>query len=350
MVTGLVHRRAAAPPASTTAAPAGAASRHAPARSSCAAARSTPRSCCSSPASGPRTTSSSSASPWSPTCPASAATCRTTSRSTSSTPRKQPVSIGPWLKHRHKPRIGAEWLFLRRGLGATNHFEAGGFVRSNDDVDYPNLMFHFLPIAIRYDGSRPAAEHGYQVHIGPMYSDVRGSVTLRSTRPARAPGAAVQLPVHRERPAGVDRGDPGRPRHPQPAGVRRRSTTASSRPGPSVETDEEILDWVARGRRDGAAPVVHRPDGRRRPCRCSTPSTMRVHGVDGLRVVDASVDALRHQRQHLRPGDDGRREGRRPDPRATRRCRRSTRRSTATARTTRSTRPPPREPQHGDHR
>ena len=68
---------------------------------------------------------------------------------------KQPVSIGPWLKHRHKPRIGAEWLFLRRGVGATNHFEGGGFIRSNDHVDYPNLMFHFLPIAIRYDGSRP---------------------------------------------------------------------------------------------------------------------------------------------------------------------------------------------------
>ena len=80
---------------------------------------------------------------------------------------KQPVSIAPWLKHRHKPRIGAEWLFLRSGVGASNHFEAGGFIRSNDTVDY-NQMFHFLPIAIRYDGSQPAAEHGYQVHIGPI--------------------------------------------------------------------------------------------------------------------------------------------------------------------------------------
>ena len=133
---------------------------------------------------------------------------------------KQPVSIGPWLKHRHKPRIGAEWLFLRSGVGASNHFEAGGFIRSNDDVDYPNLMFHFLPIAIRYDGSRPAAEHGYQVHIGPMYSDVRGTLTLKSTRPARAPGAAVQLPLDRERPPRVDRDGPRGARHPQPAGLR----------------------------------------------------------------------------------------------------------------------------------
>src|SRR5687768_5485797 len=68
----------------------------------------------------------------------------------------QPVSIAPWLAHHHKPRIGAEWLFGRRGVGASNHFEAGGFIRSNDEVDWPNLMFHFLPIAIRYDGSKPA--------------------------------------------------------------------------------------------------------------------------------------------------------------------------------------------------
>ena len=88
-------------------------------------------------------------------------------------------------------------------------------------VDYPNLMFHFLPIAIRYDGSRPAAEHGYQVHIGPMYSDVRGTRDAQVARPARAPGAAVQLPVDRERPPRVDRDGPRGPAHPQPAGVRR---------------------------------------------------------------------------------------------------------------------------------
>ena len=71
--------------------------------------------------------------------------------------------------HRRRVAVPAQ----RRRVA--NHFEAGGFIRSNDRVDYPNLMFHFLPIAIRYDGSRPAAEHGYQVHIGPMYSDVRGT-------------------------------------------------------------------------------------------------------------------------------------------------------------------------------
>jgi choline dehydrogenase len=88
----------------------------------------------------------------------------------------QPVSVQPALKKWRRPEIGARWLFLRSGPGATNHFEAGGFVRSNESVAYPNLMFHFLPLAIRYDGTAPKGGHGYQVHVGPMYSDVRGSV------------------------------------------------------------------------------------------------------------------------------------------------------------------------------
>ena len=99
----------------------------------------------------------------------------------------QPVSVAPGLKLWRKPFIGAQWLFFRSGLGATNHFEAGGFVRSNDEVAYPNLMFHFLPVAVRYDGSAPAGDHGYQVHIGPMYSDARGSVKIVSTDPRAHP-------------------------------------------------------------------------------------------------------------------------------------------------------------------
>ncbi len=90
---------------------------------------------------------------------------------------KQPVSVAPAMLYRNAPRVVLEWLLLRSGPGATNHFEGGGFARSNDDVAYPNLMFHFLPLAVRYDGSKPAEGHGYQVHVGPMYSDARGSVT-----------------------------------------------------------------------------------------------------------------------------------------------------------------------------
>src|SRR5918993_1476291 len=100
----------------------------------------------------------------------------------------QPVSMQPTATQLwRRPFIGAQWLFLRSGPGATNHFEGGGFVRSNDDVGYPNLMFHFLPLAIRYDGSSPAGGHGYQVHVGPMYSDARGSIRLTSADPTVKP-------------------------------------------------------------------------------------------------------------------------------------------------------------------
>ena len=106
-------------------------------------------------------------------------------------------------------------------------------------------MFHFLPIAVRYDGSAPAGGHGYQVHIGPMYSDSRGTVKIESADPLRQAGAAVQLPVHADRPAGVD----------EAIQIARNILNQSAfdefnagelSPGPSVATEEEILAWVAR--------------------------------------------------------------------------------------------------------
>ena len=100
---------------------------------------------------------------------------------------KQPVSMYPYTQWYNKPWVGLQWLFLRSGAAATNHFEAGGFIRGNDQVKYPNLMFHFLPLAIRYDGSAGAGGHGYQVHIGPMYADCRGSIKIRSTNPQEHP-------------------------------------------------------------------------------------------------------------------------------------------------------------------
>ena len=131
-----------------------------------------------------------------------------------------------------------------------------GSSASNDDVAYPNLMFHFLPIAVRYDGSAPASDHGYQVHIGPMYSDSRGSVKITSRRPRGASGAAVQLPVDRAGPARVGRGDPRGAEHPEPAGVRpvqrgralARSERGDRRRDPRVGRE---------GRRDRAASLVH---------------------------------------------------------------------------------------------
>ena len=230
-------------------------------------------------------------------------------------------------KWRKRPLVGAQWLFFRSGPGATNHFEAGGFVRSNDDVAYPNLMFHFLPIAVRYDGTAPQG-HGYQLHVGPMYSDARGTVKITLDRPACAPGAALQLPLHRPGPARVGRGGPRRARDPRASRRSSRSTAASCRPGRASRPTSEILDWVARDAETALHPSC--------TCRMGIdemsvvdPETMRVHGLDGLRVVDASRVPVRDERQHLRAGDDGRREGRRPDPRQHAAPRRPRRSSTA---------------------
>ena len=200
----------------------------------------------------------------------------------------QPVSMQPHAVQKwRRPWIGFQWLFFRRGPGATNHFEGGGFARSNDDVAYPNLMFHFLPLAIRYDGSSPAGGHGYQVHVGPMYSDARGTVRLRSSDPRAKPALRFNyLSTEQDRREWVEAIRVARRILNQPAMAPFNGGEVS--PGPSVERDEEILAWVARDGETALHPsctarmgvggesVVH-------------PSSMRVHGIEGLRVVDASA-------------------------------------------------------------
>ncbi len=195
----------------------------------------------------------------------------------------QPVSLQPALQKWRRPEIGARWLFLRSGPGATNHFEAGGFVRSNNEVAYPNLMFHFLPLAVRYDGTQPAAKHGYQVHVGPMYSDVRGSVKITSADPRVHPALRFNyLSTPDDRREWVEAIHVARSILEQPAFASYDGGELS--PGPSVQSDEEILDWVARDAETALHPSCTCPLGT-----VVEPETMRVHGLDGIRVVDASV-------------------------------------------------------------
>ena len=200
---------------------------------------------------------------------------------------KQPVSIAPGLRWRNRPKIGFDWLFYRKGLGATNHFEGGGFCRSNDDVDYPNLMFHFLPVAIRYDGSSPTKGHGYQVHIGPMYADTRGSVKITSTDPRTYPALRFNyLSTPTDRKEWVEAVRVARDILNQPAFAPYNDGELS--PGPGVETDEEILEWVAEDAETALHPSCSAKMGVDEMS-VTDPTSMRVHGLEGLRVVDASV-------------------------------------------------------------
>ena len=199
----------------------------------------------------------------------------------------QPVSMQPSATQAwRRPFIGAQWLFLRSGPGATNHFEGGGFVRSNDEVAYPNLMFHFLPLSIRYDGSAGTSGHGYQVHVGPMYSDARGTLTLRSTDPREHPALRFNyLSTEQDRREWVEAVRVARRLLDQPAMAPYNGGETS--PGPGVETDEQILDWVARDAETALHPSCTARMGVD-DLSVLDPASLRVHGTEGLRVVDAS--------------------------------------------------------------
>jgi len=199
----------------------------------------------------------------------------------------QPVSIAPGLDWWRRPLVGLQWLLFKQGLGASNHFEGGGFARSNDEVDEPNLMFHFLPIAVRYDGTAPTRGHGYQVHVGPMLFDVRGTLRIRSRDPRIAPELRFNyLSTDDDRRQWVEAIRVARDILGQPAFAPFDGGELS--PGPSVRTDEEILDWVAADAETALHPSCTARMGTD-DLAVVDPDTLGVHGVDGLRVVDASV-------------------------------------------------------------
>lgn len=199
---------------------------------------------------------------------------------------RKPVSLYPALKRWRQPAIGLDWLFRRKGLGTSNQFEAGGFIRSNAAVSYPNLQYHFLPVAIRYDGRAPHGGHGYQVHVGPMSSDARGSVCISSTDPFAYPEIRFNyLSTAQDRREWLEAIRCTREIMTRPAFDDYRD--AELAPGEGVQTDEAILDFVAR-----QAESAYHLCG---TCRMGVDKLsvvdpeLRVHGFVGLRVVDASV-------------------------------------------------------------
>ncbi|HET7629600.1 MAG TPA: choline dehydrogenase [Bacillales bacterium] len=200
-----------------------------------------------------------------------------------------PVSEQPNLSKARMPWIGLQWLLGRKGPAATNHFEGGGFVRSNKDCTYPNLMFHFLPVAVRYDGQRADTKHGFQVHVGPMYSNSRGKLKIRSTDPTEHPSMVFNyLSTEQDRREWIEAVRISREILSQSAMAPYNSGEIS--PGPSVQTDDEILEWVANDAETALHPSCTAkmgPDSD--PMAVVDPKTMKVHGLDNVRVVDASA-------------------------------------------------------------
>ncbi|MBO0384097.1 choline dehydrogenase [Staphylococcus haemolyticus] len=202
---------------------------------------------------------------------------------------KEPVSLQPSLDVKRMPWIGLQWIFARKGAAASNHFEGGAFVRSNNQVAYPNLMFHFLPIAVRYDGQKAPVAHGYQVHVGPMYSNSRGSLKIKSKDPFEKPSIVFNyLSTKEDEQEWVEAIRVARNILAQKAMDPYNGGEIS--PGPSVQTDEEILDWVRRDGETALHPSCSAKMGPASdPMSVVDPLTMKVHGMENLRVVDASA-------------------------------------------------------------
>jgi len=198
----------------------------------------------------------------------------------------EPITLYSAMNPFVKLAIGAEWLLRRTGLGATNHFESGGFIRSEAGVQHPDLQYHFLPMAVSYDGKAPATRHGFQAHIGPMRPTSRGHVKLRNASATEAPRILFNYMAteqdRKEMRAGVRL---TREIFAQPAFDRFRGEELS--PGPAMQSDAQIDAYIR-----AKAETAYHPS-----CTCKmgsdemavTDGAGRVHGVQGLRVVDASI-------------------------------------------------------------
>ncbi len=201
---------------------------------------------------------------------------------------RQPISLYKHLNPLSKAWIGLQWLLAKSGHGATNHFESAAFIRSRAGVKYPDIQYHFLPVAIRYDGKAPAKAHGFQAHVGPMRSASRGWVRLRSPDPAAAP--VIQFNYMSK---------PEDWRDFRTAIRLTREIFAQEAfkpyagreiaPGPEVDSDEALDDFI----RDAVESAYH-PCGTCRMGRADDPMTVvdaecRVIGLEGLRVVDSAI-------------------------------------------------------------
>lgn len=202
---------------------------------------------------------------------------------------KEPVSLYPALQWWNQPQIGAEWMFLGTGLGASNQFEAGGFIRTRDEFEWPNIQYHFLPVAINYNGSNAVKEHGFQAHVGSMRSPSRGRIQLTSRDPRKHPSILFNyMSSEQDWQEFRDAIRITREIMAQPALDAYRGRELS--PGLDKKSDAELDAFV----REHAETAFH-PS-----CSCKmgeddmavVDAQGRVHGMQGLRVVDASIMPL----------------------------------------------------------
>jgi choline dehydrogenase len=184
--------------------------------------------------------------------------------------------------------IGLEWLLLRKGLGTTNHFESGGFIRSRAGVLHPDLQYHFLPIAISYDGKAKVDQHGFQAHVGPMRATSRGSVTLASANPREAPRIVFNyLATEGDRQEFRDAIRLTREIFAQKAFDPYRGAELS--PGPAVTADADIDAHIRRKAESAFHPSGSCKMGADDDPMAVLDGSLRVRGTEGLRVVDASI-------------------------------------------------------------
>jgi choline dehydrogenase len=198
----------------------------------------------------------------------------------------QPVSLVKALKPWNQPAIGAQWLFLQDGIGASNQFEAGGFIRTSENFKWPNIQYHFLPVAINYNGSNPIKRHGFQAHMGSMRSPSRGRVHLRSKDPRQHPSILFNYMSDEqdwaEFRAGI-RITRDIMRQPALAPYAGPEIT----PGALAQTDAELDAFVRQHAETAFHPAGTNAMGDGEVA--VVDSQGRVHGLRGLRVVDASI-------------------------------------------------------------
>ena len=199
---------------------------------------------------------------------------------------KQPVSVYPSTKGLGRLATGIRWLLTKKGVAASNLFEVSGYIRSNPEVDYPNIQSGFMAIAASYDGSKSYKGHGYQSHFDLMRPTSRGRVCLKSRDPRQPPSIVFNyLKTESDRREVIDGLRLTREILNQQA--MRPYDDGELNPGPSVQSDESVLAWA---RAEGE--TEYHPTS---TCTMGTgdeavvDGELRVHGLDGLRVVDASI-------------------------------------------------------------